>query len=145
MMNKLLSDESGFTMLEILLTLVLSGLIIFSVLPVPANMFMNYKSYSDVYDNTHNAYLLDDKIKQNIFNSRGNVEITPVGFNIGTSQYVYADNTLTIKDGNETILKKLKNLTYDVVGETLVITYGDRQKVEIIYNLKQDVFVSPGV
>lgn len=130
-----MSNDKGFTVIELVISMFLIGLILMIVIKVPTNMLLRHKSQQDLYRNASTIQILDLSIRRDIklsknISSLGNV------LKVGDVSYTFNEKNVEIKDGDEDLMIKNKNIKHSLSENLLTITAGEHGEYQMKYNIK---------
>lgn len=123
-------NKKGYTLIEVLMTIALVGMLMYSALYIPTDIMAKYNSYTIETKKMNDLIILRTAIISDLNNSYVEI-IDTYKIKIGESIYTFGDKVLREDKGN--ILNITDNqYSYRIENNSLII-YND--KISLKYNL----------
>lgn len=123
-------NKKGYTLIEVLMTIALVGMLMYSALYIPTDIMAKYNSYTIETKKMNDLIILRTAIISDLNNSYVEI-IDTYKIKIGESIYTFGDKVLREDKGN--ILNITDNqYSYKIENNSLII-YND--KISLNYNL----------
>lgn len=139
-MNKKILGNKGFTVIELLVSLLIMTLVVLIVIKTPADILVGYQKYKILHSETTSLKLIDLSIKKDIELSKGDIREVGDTLYIGDVSYNFTNDGVKRIKELETLIIPTKDISYSIESNFLNIYTDKDKKLKLKYNTRFDSF-----